>query len=52
MSETMRNMMPLNVTKDYMKLGLDTYTNDMLRIAYHTSWSSIPETLSRSKETA
>jgi hypothetical protein len=52
MSEIMRNMMPLGVTKDYMKLGLDAYTKGMLRIAYHASWSSITEHLTRSNETA
>ncbi|KAF2036602.1 hypothetical protein EK21DRAFT_105916 [Setomelanomma holmii] len=51
-SETMRNMMPLAVTKEYMNLGLDNYTISMLHVAYHASWSSTTEFLSGSRETA
>lgn len=52
MSETMRNMMPLKVADEYMGLGLNAYTTGMLRVAYHASWSSTTEFLSRSKEQA
>lgn len=45
MSETLRNMMPLDVGGPYKALGLDEYTKGMLRIAYHASWNSLTETI-------
>jgi hypothetical protein len=51
MSEVIRNVRPLNTTSRYMEQGIDAYTIGMLRLAYHSAWSSLTNDLGRATET-
>lgn len=52
MSETMKNIVMLDVTEPWMHNNLDKYTTGMLTLGYHAAWSSLTDELSNANEPA
>lgn len=50
MSETMKNIVMLNLTQPWMHNNLDKYTTGILTLAYHASWSSLMGRLGNESE--
>ncbi len=51
MSETMKNIVMLNLTRPWMHNNLDNYTTGILTLAYHAAWSSLMKSLGNATET-
>ena len=50
MSETMKNIVMLNLTQPWMHNNLDNYTTGILTLAYHAAWSSLMKRLGNATE--
>lgn len=52
MSETMKNIVMLNVAEPWMHNNLNKYTTGMLTLGYHAAWSSLTNRMSNVNEPA
>ncbi|KAI4164068.1 MAG: hypothetical protein LQ342_002304 [Letrouitia transgressa] len=52
MSETMKYIAIVNLTRQWMRDNLDDYTTGMLKLSYHAAWSSLVKHLGNASEPA
>lgn len=50
MSETMKNIVMLNLTQPWMHNNVDKYTTGILTLGYHAAWSSLMVRLGNASE--